>query len=57
VIFETGLREMPLVNIQAAGTMARPHHCRQVATAVARKTQESQVEVWERHTYRVEWSE
>jgi hypothetical protein len=36
-IFKTGLAEMPLVNIQAAGKMAKPYQCRQVAAAIARK--------------------
>lgn len=34
-IFKTGLREMPLVNIQAAGKMAKAYQCRQVARAIA----------------------
>ncbi len=34
-IFRTGLDEMPLVNIQAAGKMAKPYQCRQVAKAIA----------------------
>ena len=38
MIFKTGLAEMPLVNIQAAGKMAKPYQCRQVAAAIALKT-------------------
>ncbi|HEY8021281.1 MAG TPA: toxin HicA [Thermoanaerobaculia bacterium] len=40
MIFKTGLAEMPLVNIQAAGKMAKPYQCRQVATAIALKAKE-----------------
>jgi hypothetical protein len=40
MVFKTGLPEMPLVNIQAAGKMAKPYQCRQVAAAIALKTQE-----------------
>lgn len=32
-IFRTGLQEMPLVNIQPRGKMAKPYQCRQVARA------------------------
>ncbi len=33
LIFRTGLQEMPLVNIQPRGKMAKPYQCRQVARA------------------------
>lgn len=38
-IYKTGLAEMPLVNIQAAGKMAKPYQCRQVAAAIAQKVE------------------
>jgi hypothetical protein len=42
MIFKTGLPEMPLVNIQAAGKMAKPYQCRQVAAAVALKKKQKE---------------
>jgi hypothetical protein len=33
------LAEIPLVNIQPAGKMAKPYQCRQVAAAIARKVE------------------
>ena len=33
LIFRTGLRELPIVNIQPRGKMAKPYQCRQVARA------------------------
>lgn len=33
LVFRTGLRELPIVNIQPRGKMAKPYRCRQVARA------------------------
>jgi hypothetical protein len=33
LIFRTGLPELPIVNIQPRGKMAKPYQCRQVARA------------------------
>lgn len=33
LIFRTGLQELPIVNIQPRGKMAKPYQCRQVARA------------------------
>ena len=33
LVFRTGLRELPIVNIQPRGKMAKPYQCRQVARA------------------------
>lgn len=33
LLFHTGLRELPIVNIQPRGKMAKPYQCRQVARA------------------------
>ncbi len=33
LIFRTGLRELPIVNIQPRGKMAKSYQCRQVARA------------------------
>ncbi len=33
LIFRTGLPELPIVNIQPRGKMAKPYQCRQVAQA------------------------
>ncbi len=33
LLFHTGLREFPIVNIQPRGKMAKPYQCRQVARA------------------------
>lgn len=33
LIFRTGLRELPIVNIQPRGKMAKAYQCRQVARA------------------------
>lgn len=33
LIFRTGLRHLPIVNIQPHGKMAKPYQCRQVARA------------------------
>ncbi len=37
LIFKTGLRDPPFVNIQRKGTMAKPYQCRQVADAIEAK--------------------
>jgi len=34
LIFRTGVREMPIVNIQPRGKMAKTYQCRQVARAI-----------------------
>ena len=33
LIFRTGVPELPIVNIQPSGRMAKPYQCRQVARA------------------------
>ena len=43
LIFRTGVPELPIVNIQPSGKMAKPYQCRQVArVAKARIAQEGE---------------